>query len=52
MQIVIKRIYDPVAEHDGKRILVDRLWPRGVSRQRAHIDLWLKNYLSGKAIEF
>lgn len=43
MQIVIKRIYDPVAEHDGKRILVDRLWPRGVSRQRAHIDLWLKN---------
>jgi len=40
--IQIKRIYaDPVTE-DGYRILVDRLWPRGVSKERAKIDLWLK----------
>ncbi len=42
MQIEIKRIYDPVAVTDGKRILVDRLWPRGISKEHAHLDLWLK----------
>ena len=43
MQIQIKRIYDPIAASDGKRILVDRLWPRGVSKEKAQLDLWLKN---------
>jgi DNA-3-methyladenine glycosylase len=38
----IKRIYDPPAPEDGFRVLVDRLWPRGVTKQRAALDLWLK----------
>jgi uncharacterized protein YeaO (DUF488 family) len=37
-----KRIYEPKAADDGKRILVDRLWPRGVSKEEAGLDLWLK----------
>jgi len=40
--IKIKRIYDPPAEHDGFRILVDRLWPRGLTKEKAKVDLWLK----------
>jgi uncharacterized protein YeaO (DUF488 family) len=38
----MKRAYDAVSEDDGFRILVDRLWPRGVSKERALIDLWAK----------
>lgn len=38
----LKRIYDPVSGTDGKRILVDRLWPRGLKKEDAHIDEWLK----------
>lgn len=39
---IIKRVYEePVAE-DGRRILVDRLWPRGVSKERAALDRWMK----------
>lgn len=38
----IKRIYDSPAKDDGFRVLVDRLWPRGVSKEKAHLDLWLK----------
>jgi len=41
--ITIKRVYDQVAGDDGFRILVDRLWPRGLSKERAKIDLWLKD---------
>lgn len=40
--IKIKRIYKPPSSQDGYRVLVDRLWPRGVSKDRAQIDLWLK----------
>ena len=40
--IHIKRIYEIPKKTDGYRILVDRLWPRGVSKDRAKIDLWLK----------
>ncbi len=40
--IKIKRIYDPPEKGDGFRILVDRLWPRGMSQGRAEVDLWLK----------
>ena len=40
--IKIKRIYDDYSETDGYRILVDRLWPRGISKERAKIDLWPK----------
>lgn len=50
MVIKIKRVYEPVAKDDGFRILIDRLWPRGLAKEKAHIDLWLKeiapsNYL-------
>jgi uncharacterized protein YeaO (DUF488 family) len=38
----IKRIYDDPADDDGCRVLVDRLWPRGVSKERARLELWLK----------
>jgi uncharacterized protein YeaO (DUF488 family) len=40
--ITIKRIYEPWSSDDGFRILVDRLWPRGVSKEKAKIDLWMK----------
>ena len=39
----IKRIYDAPADDDGCRVLVDRLWPRGVSKADAQLDLWLKD---------
>ncbi len=42
MMIKIKRAYQPPEEEDGFRILVDRLWPRGVSKDKAKLDLWLK----------
>lgn len=38
----IKRIYDLAAANDGYRVLVDRLWPRGISKEKAHVDLWLR----------
>jgi uncharacterized protein YeaO (DUF488 family) len=39
----VKRIYAPAADADGFRVLVDRLWPRGVKRESAKIDLWAKD---------
>ena len=42
MMIRIKRIYDPPEPTDGKRILVDRLWPRGLSKAGARVDVWAK----------
>jgi len=39
----IKRIYEKPGEDDGYRILVDRLWPRGVSKEHANLDLWMKD---------
>ena len=43
MPLHIKRIYEPADEGDGIRILVDRLWPRGISKTEARIDAWLKD---------
>ena len=43
MPIKLKRAYDPPSEDDGYRILVERLWPRGLSKERARIDLWVKD---------
>jgi uncharacterized protein YeaO (DUF488 family) len=43
MKIQTKRVYDPADSKDGFRILVDRLWPRGLSKESANIDLWLKS---------
>ena len=42
MKIHLKRVYDDPSEKDGTRILVDRLWPRGLTKAKAHVDLWLK----------
>ena len=42
MAIVVKRIYEPAARGDGTRVLVDRLWPRGLSKDRAAVDSWLR----------
>lgn len=39
----VRRIYDPPLPTDGTRVLIDRLWPRGVSKERAALDLWLKD---------
>jgi uncharacterized protein YeaO (DUF488 family) len=39
----LKRVYEPAASEDGVRILVDRLWPRGLSKERAAIDHWMKD---------
>ncbi len=40
--VALKRVYDEPAASGGTRVLVERLWPRGFSKERAHIDLWLK----------
>ena len=40
--INIKRVYDDKSKNDGYRVLIDRLWPRGVSKEDAHFDEWLK----------
>jgi len=39
----IKRAYEPAADDDGQRVLIDRLWPRGVSKDKAKLDEWLKD---------
>ena len=41
--IQIKRVYEPIEPGDGFRVLVDRLWPRGVSKEEAKLDLWAKD---------
>ena len=43
MQIWIRRAYEEPTGQDGRRVLVDRIWPRGVSKERARIDDWLKS---------
>lgn len=43
MAIRIKRVYEKRSDADGMRILVDRLWPRGLTKEKAAVDLWLKN---------
>lgn len=43
MSIRIKRVYEEPSHEDAKRILVDRLWPRGLTKEKASIDLWLKD---------
>lgn len=48
--VKIKRIYDEPEEEDGYRIVVDRLWPRGVSKERAALNLWLKDIAPSDAL--
>lgn len=40
MDVRVKRVYEPAASADGYRVMIDRLWPRGVSQQRAQLDEW------------
>lgn len=42
MKVQIKRVYLPADKNDGKRVLVDRLWPRGLTKDAAKVDVWLK----------
>jgi uncharacterized protein YeaO (DUF488 family) len=42
MALRVKRVYEDAAKTDGMRILVDRLWPRGIAKEKAKVDLWLK----------
>ena len=48
--IRVKRAYEPAAPSDGARILVDRLWPRGLLREEAHVDAWLKDIAPSTAL--
>jgi len=43
VSVALKRVYEAPAKGDGTRILVDRLWPRGVSKEKARLDLWLRD---------
>lgn len=43
MELRVKRVYDPAESGDGWRVLVDRLWPRGLSKERAALDDWAKD---------
>ena len=42
MRIRTKRVYEPAARGDGRRILIDRLWPRGLSKEKARVDYWAR----------
>jgi uncharacterized protein YeaO (DUF488 family) len=48
--IKLKRVYEQPSPDDGLRILVDRLWPRGLTKQRAAVDLWMKDVAPMKAV--
>lgn len=50
MAIEIKRVYEPPSPEDGQRVLVDRLWPRGVAKDTARIDHWLKDLAPSDAL--
>ncbi len=43
MTFKVKRVYDPTSKADGERVLVDRLWPRGISKAKAKITVWAKD---------
>lgn len=47
---VAKRVYEAAAKDDGYRVLVDRLWPRGLTKEKAHVDLWLKEIAPSDAL--
>ena len=49
-KILVKRVYEPAVESDGFRVLVDRLWPRGVSKAEAKLDLWLREISPSTAL--
>ena len=50
MRIAIKRAYEAPARSDGRRILVDRLWPRGLTKEKAKVDFWAKEVAPSNAL--
>ena len=50
MEIVLKRIYEEPSPNDGYRVLVDRIWPRGITKQQALLDEWYKNVAPSTAL--
>jgi uncharacterized protein YeaO (DUF488 family) len=50
MAIVVKRVYEKPAKGDGARVLVDRLWPRGLTKEAAALDLWLREAAPSDAL--
>lgn len=48
--IRVKRVYGPAAKEDGWRVLVDRLWPRGLTKDRARVDVWLREIAPSDAL--
>ncbi|WP_243028220.1 DUF488 domain-containing protein [Thermus albus] len=50
MALKVKRVYEPPAPEDGVRVLVDRLWPRGLSKEKARIDWWAKELAPSDAL--
>lgn len=50
LSVALKRVYEPAEPGDGTRVLVERLWPRGLSKERAHVDLWLKDIAPSKEL--
>jgi uncharacterized protein YeaO (DUF488 family) len=50
MPFTIKRVYDAASANDGIRVLVDRLWPRGVTKARARVDHWMKDVAPSPAL--
>lgn len=50
MSITVKRVYEPVAKADGYRVLIDRLWPRGLKKEALALDLWAKELAPSTAL--
>lgn len=50
MSIAVKRVYEPAAKTDGYRVLVDRLWPRGIKKEDAALDVWAKDLAPSTAL--
>lgn len=48
--VTTKRVYEPFSPSDGFRVLIDRLWPRGIAKAKAHVDLWLKDVAPSRAL--
>jgi uncharacterized protein YeaO (DUF488 family) len=49
-KVALKRVYEQAEPEDGTRVLVDRLWPRGLSKERARVDIWLKEVAPGNEL--
>lgn len=49
-RVKLKRVYDDFESTDGFRVFIDRLWPRGISKQKAKINLWLRDFVPSKEL--